>query len=149
MDTVQPDIRLLLAPDAAAPAIARDAVGSTASLSGGPAAIMALLVSELVENSVLHSAAGPDATIELRAWVRTQPLRVEVIDEGAGFDASVALASPQSDGLLLVDELSTGWGVTREDERTCVWFELAGLPRFTRPARDAVRDGAPADSTRP
>ena len=85
-----------------------------------------LLVSELVTNSVRHAGLGESQTIELKVKVLPQTVRVEVNDQGGGFEPAPRTA--QSDdqsgwGLYLVSRLSDRWGVT-SDGVTRVWFEL-------------------------
>jgi anti-sigma regulatory factor (Ser/Thr protein kinase) len=84
-----------------------------------------LLVSELVSNSVLHARANQ---IELHAYSAPELVRVEVRDQGPGFDAEQVGSEPSTDGeggfgLLIVDKVADRWGVTR-DRRPSVWFEI-------------------------
>jgi anti-sigma regulatory factor (Ser/Thr protein kinase) len=84
-----------------------------------------VMVSELVTNSVLHGGAGQEDLIELSLAWSPERLRIEVLDRGPGFGAS--LADPDREGgwgLQLVERLSDRWGVTRT-EATIVWFELS------------------------
>ena len=85
-----------------------------------------LLVSELVTNSVRHAGLAQSQSIELRVKLLPDAVRVEVNDEGSGFQATPRTA--QSDeqsgwGLYLVSRLADRWGVT-SDGVTRVWFEL-------------------------
>ena len=86
-----------------------------------------LLTSELVTNSVRHAGLPPGESIGVAVDVSERRIRVEVGDTGPGFDPS-ALPSPSPEGaggwgLHLVDQLSDGWGVVRNDPNV-VWFEL-------------------------
>jgi PAS domain S-box-containing protein len=89
-----------------------------------------LLVSELVTNAVRHADLPEDATIEVRVIAEPQRLiRVEVHDDGAGFDPSdlpldADDARESGWGLILVDRLSSRWGVERGAGFT-VWFEVS------------------------
>jgi anti-sigma regulatory factor (Ser/Thr protein kinase) len=90
--------------------------------------IVALLMTELVANSVKH--AGPNAGPHLRLslTVTADRVRVEVRDGGPGFvpvrrtDAAGALHW----GIELVDRLSDRWQVVPGGGHgdTSVWFEL-------------------------
>lgn len=83
-----------------------------------------LLISELVTNSVLHSEA-PGGMIELVVCVSPASVRVEVRDDGEGFDASVQREPRENGGhgLRLVEALSDRWGAaTGEGAR--VRFEI-------------------------
>lgn len=79
----------------------------------------ALLVSELVNNAVLHGIGA----ICLRVDVDDDGVRVEVSDEG-----NVAVAPSPTPGahggwgLRIVDELADDWGVLEGSTR--VWFRL-------------------------
>jgi len=81
-----------------------------------------LLVSELVTNSVRHSDTE---SIEIRLSAANGQIRLEVIDDGPGFDPR----SPRGDGmgLNLVDKLADRWGM-RAAERFTVWAELQSVP---------------------
>lgn len=78
-----------------------------------------LLVSELVSNSVRHSASS-DIDITVRA--QDGQIRVEVSDDGPGF----SVESPRGDGLglTIVEKVSDRWGLTSGDRFT-VWAELS------------------------
>ena len=88
-----------------------------------------LLVSELVANSVRHAnGLGRRGYVRLKVFASDRVVRVEVTDEGPGFDRA-ALRNPSPDdpsgrGLYLVDQIATSWGVAGNGE-TCVWFVLA------------------------
>jgi anti-sigma regulatory factor (Ser/Thr protein kinase) len=93
-----------------------------------------LLVSELITNSVKY---GGDGEVTLRVDTDSpRKLRVEVIDQGAGF-VPAARTRPATEvggwGLHLVQTLSDRWGVY--EGSTHVWFEI------DRPSRS---DGAAA-----
>ena len=82
-----------------------------------------LLVSELITNSVKYGGNG-DVTLRVDT-PSPRKLRVEVIDQGAGF-VPVARNRPATDvggwGLHLVQTLSDRWGVCEGLAR--VWFEI-------------------------
>jgi anti-sigma regulatory factor (Ser/Thr protein kinase) len=87
---------------------------------------LALLVTELVVNSVEHADLGEDDVIGLRVEPRPSIVHVEVSDPGSGFTPEVREpppSSPRGRGLLLVDRIARRWGV-RCDDRTRVWFDL-------------------------
>jgi anti-sigma regulatory factor (Ser/Thr protein kinase) len=85
-----------------------------------------LLVSELVTNSVRHPQIPPDALVRIDVRVTHQIVRVEVADEGGGFEPrprDLDRNRPGGWGLYLVDRLADRWGVTRRG-LTRVWFEI-------------------------
>lgn len=83
-----------------------------------------LLVSELVSNSVRHSHAS-NGSIELVVCVAPSVLRVEVSDDGDGFEPppSTDDHAESGRGLEIVRELADRWG-RPTGLRTSVWFEL-------------------------
>src|SRR5256885_1995531 len=86
--------------------------------------MIVLLVSELVTNSVKHLWAINGA-IELVACITFDVVRVEVSDDGEGFDPP-PLADDDAEsgrGLQLVQALADRWG-RRRGPRTSVWFEI-------------------------
>jgi anti-sigma regulatory factor (Ser/Thr protein kinase) len=85
-----------------------------------------LLISELVANSLRHASLRSDQPIEISLHLDGRRLRVEVVDEGPGFELHPRTpgASPGTGwGLFLVAQLASAWG-TRSDGTTHVWFEL-------------------------
>jgi anti-sigma regulatory factor (Ser/Thr protein kinase) len=89
---------------------------------------LALVVSELATNAVLHPGAAVADPVRLKVRVRSGRARVEVRDGGPGFDASVH-ASPDplavgGQGLLIVAALSDAWGVVRGAGGCTVWCEV-------------------------
>ena len=102
----------------------------------------AVLVAELATNSVLHAATAFTVAIVVAADV----VRVEVTDQGGGTPTLLASEpdSTKGRGLVMVDGLSSRWGVApRADQRsTTVWFELQ-----RRGATAPREDGALAPDT--
>jgi anti-sigma regulatory factor (Ser/Thr protein kinase) len=93
---------------------------------------LALMVSEVVTNALLHGASGFD--VELAVFQHDHVVRVEVCDRGEGFVPAPQALDHAGDGgygLYLVEQLSDRWGWSRSD-RTTVWFEVAteGTPAF-------------------
>jgi anti-sigma regulatory factor (Ser/Thr protein kinase) len=94
-----------------------------------------LLTSELVTNAVIHPTAPRDSTIGLRISVRANGVRVEVDDQGDGFDPSApAVATGRGGrGLFLVDRCAASWGARRTEpecgNRFRVWFDFASDQR--------------------
>src|SRR6266540_6833469 len=110
-----------------------------ASLAGRPVAVdrdvVALLVSELVTNAVVHSASGhADGTLLVGYQLARDELdpkrlrlRVEVRDLGSpGYPRRCrhALESSGQRGLEVVEALASRWGVGRHPRGRVVWFEL-------------------------
>jgi anti-sigma regulatory factor (Ser/Thr protein kinase) len=102
--------------------LARSAIAPlTAPLDAERRADFNLLVSELVNNAVVHGSGR----IELQVEHRGDAVWAQVSDEGPGFDAALdAVKHPRSGGwgLHLLDALADRWGLAEGSTR--VWFEL-------------------------
>jgi CheY-like chemotaxis protein len=83
-----------------------------------------LVTSELAANAVTH--AGSAFRVQLS--VRSTTLRIDVVDYGSGAPEpqALSLSEEHGRGLLLIDAMTTAWGI--EDAATAgkvVWAELA------------------------
>ena len=113
-----------------APALARRYARSQldGAISHLSASDAALIVSELVTNSVLHANVGIERSVSLELTLLGDNLRIAVSDPGSRLEPRllpVDPAVPGGNGLQLVDQLCSMWGVTRDDVgTTCVWCEL-------------------------
>jgi anti-sigma regulatory factor (Ser/Thr protein kinase) len=121
-------VRRSLAPDLDAPAAARWALdGFRGQLEDDVVERSALVVTEVVTNSVTHAGLTAAQPIDLTIEVSPGCLRTEVTDQGtAGFDPVVRLPHPgqtSGRGFWMVDQLADRWGVdfTRS---TRVWCEF-------------------------
>lgn len=110
-----------------APLQARDALSKLRSDLDPPLMeTLGLLVTELVTNSVRHTAAD---SLVLRVAIGKSVVLTEVSDDGPGFDADTAERAGDRDtgwGLFLVQRLADSWGVSHDDDGPSnrVWFEL-------------------------
>jgi anti-sigma regulatory factor (Ser/Thr protein kinase) len=80
-----------------------------------------LLVSELVNNAVLHG----QGQITMKAEADGRQVRVDVIDDGTGFERRVrhtGFDALGGRGLQIVEAESSRWGIS--EGTTHVWFEL-------------------------
>jgi anti-sigma regulatory factor (Ser/Thr protein kinase) len=88
---------------------------------------LALVVSELVTNAVLHAGTAAGDPIRLQVRLRAGRARIEVRDCGPGFDAPAPNPDPLTvggQGLLIVAALSDAWGVVRGPGGCTVWCEV-------------------------
>ena len=84
-----------------------------------------LVMSEIVTNALRHGAPGE--RIDLACTPKEQFLCVQVSDDGPGLAPRPRAIAPEDHGgfgLFFVEQLTRRWGVTRENRRTRVWFEL-------------------------
>jgi len=111
-----------------ASAAARGVVADTLSgvASRGELDDLLIIVTELVNNAVVHGgAADAGERVLVHVAAADERLRAEVSSRGAAFElrAPSAVDEPGGFGLLLVDQLSSRWGVDGGDD-FCVWFEI-------------------------
>ena len=121
-------VRRSLSPDLDASAAARRALdGFRGQLEDDVIERSALVVTEVVTNSVTHAGLTAAQPIGLNIQESPACLRIEVTDEGTRrFDPVVTLPYPgqcSGRGLWMVDQLTDRWGVdfTRS---TRVWCEF-------------------------
>lgn len=84
-----------------------------------------LLVSELVTNSVQHAQVAAEDSIVLVVAISDETVRVEVRDDGPGFEPPASPPPEDADagwGLFLVEQLADSWGV--REGGNGVWFEI-------------------------
>jgi anti-sigma regulatory factor (Ser/Thr protein kinase) len=84
-----------------------------------------LVISEIVTNALRHGASGQ--WIDLAVTAKPEFLCVQVTDDGPGLAPRPRALEPEEHGgfgLFFVEQLTRRWGVTRENRRTRVWFEL-------------------------
>ncbi len=107
---------------------ARRWVGGIANgmLEGDQAENLRLVISEVVTNALLHGSPGEH--IDVAVTPKPEFLCVQVTDDGPGLVPRPSALGADDDvggfGLYFVEQLTRRWGVTRENRRTRVWFEL-------------------------
>jgi anti-sigma regulatory factor (Ser/Thr protein kinase) len=88
----------------------------------------ALVVSELVSNSVLHANVNPGRTLTVELTKLDDRVRINVIDPGSRLEPHVLPPDPErlgGWGLRVVEELSQAWGVARNGiAGTRVWCDI-------------------------
>jgi anti-sigma regulatory factor (Ser/Thr protein kinase) len=94
-------------------------------MQGEQANKLDMAVTEVFSNAVRHS--GSDDEILLALTQKDDYLCVRVSDGGTGLvprPGAMTTEPGAGYGLFLVEQLTRRWGMTREDGRTRVWFEL-------------------------
>jgi anti-sigma regulatory factor (Ser/Thr protein kinase) len=84
-----------------------------------------LLVTELITNSVRHTAAD---SVTLKIAVGKSAVLTEVSDTGPGLEPECVERAGADDtgwGLFLVQRLANKWGVKQDGPSKRVWFELS------------------------
>ncbi len=116
-----------------APGVAREFVAAVAEHAYQDAAFaetLRLVVSEVVTNSIRHGHAGGDGCVEVTVEAGPRRLRLEIADEGPGFQPAPTPGRPDRPGgwgLFLVDSLADCWGV-EASRGTRVWLEMSPDP---------------------
>jgi anti-sigma regulatory factor (Ser/Thr protein kinase) len=98
----------------------------------------ALLISELVTNSLRHSASGqPGGTITVIVAVAPGETLIEVTDNGGtgepvprepSADGDADADAEDGRGLHIVAELADAWGCHRRETQLTTWFQLRTPP---------------------
>ena len=115
------ELSITLPRDRASPSAARHAVRLYVGPGDKRNSDLALVITELVTNAVVHGRGR--ITLTLRRDGRC--IQGEVADEGSGFEPNMRKQGPHDysgRGLSIVDALSSRWGVL--EGSTQVWFEL-------------------------
>ncbi|MES9536570.1 MULTISPECIES: ATP-binding protein [unclassified Actinomadura] len=98
-------------------------------LGTGPVAdTVELCVSELVTNAVRHSASGDGGQITVTVAADGDVIRGEVTDDGAADSTPHVRGAARDEGgrgMMIVDALTTRWGVTPAPPGVTVWFECS------------------------
>jgi anti-sigma regulatory factor (Ser/Thr protein kinase) len=108
-----------------------------------------LLLSELVTNSIRHSASGlPGQTVTVTVLSRGQVTRVQVTDMGGttvpALRPRVCGMASGGRGLHLVDALAARWGFEQDGGHATTWFELCDL---LQPMQHSAVSGMGANSS--
>jgi two-component sensor histidine kinase len=120
------------------PSLARKGLGVLkASLDAAAFDRLALLVTELITNSIKHAGLGPNDLIEVRVELQGSSLHAQVSDSGVGFSPENRDVEPWAlcgRGLTLLRKLAHRWGTTNSG--STVWFDL---PVKQSPAEGRLR----------
>lgn len=88
----------------------------------GSCDVVALLVSEVATNALVHG----DGDVQVRVTTRADALRVEVTDGSPQMPVprTAELLEEGGRGLALVESLASDWGVEPAELGKVVWFEV-------------------------
>jgi signal transduction histidine kinase len=107
-----------------APGQARSAVGAL-PLNEEAREKLALLVSELVTNSIRHAGLAAGDPIDLRLSSHNGQLLISVHDSGPGFDPDAHTnGNHDGFGLSILGALSSEWGVDSGPDGCTVWCAM-------------------------
>jgi anti-sigma regulatory factor (Ser/Thr protein kinase) len=146
----QPSISLRLHGGNGAPLRARRSVlpQLDRQLTETGAADVALILSELVTNSVVHANVGPDETLTVECTALPDRLRITVTDPGSRLEPRRPPPNQRASGgygLMIVERLCSAWGVVRSPVgTTSVWCELPLDTASCDPSTDREHRNRPA-----
>jgi hypothetical protein len=123
IDLVGPDLEVSLHLDEFAPRAARYHVTHVDSPSPDLRDAIALLTSELVSRAVQHCGPDSSESLELRAWMPPEIVRVELRAPHALLEASPEAEDTQYD-LVLLDQVADRWSIDDAEPSACMWFEI-------------------------
>jgi two-component sensor histidine kinase len=86
---------------------------------------LALLITELITNSIKHAGLGPNDLIEVKVELQGRVVHARVSDGGVGFSPEDRDTDPwalRGRGLTLLRNLADHWGTA--DSGSTVWFDL-------------------------
>jgi anti-sigma regulatory factor (Ser/Thr protein kinase) len=115
------DVLLALEPRPESARLARRAL-ATSGLHEDVEHTVTLLATEIVGNAVRHAGLRSDQRIVFFARLSEDFARVEVADQGDGFDPDTI--KTEGYGLRLLAKLASRWGVDCNDRGCKVWFEV-------------------------
>ena len=115
------DVLLALEPRPESARLARRAL-ATSGLHEDVEHTVTLLATEIVGNAVRHAGLRADQRIVFFARLSEDYARVEVADQGDGFDPETV--QTEGFGLRLLEKLASRWGVDCNDRGCKVWFEV-------------------------
>src|SRR4030088_3528908 len=140
IDLVGPDLAVSLHLDEFAPRAARYHVTHVDHPSPDLRDAIALLTSELVSRAVQHNGSGSSESLELRAWMPADVVRVELRAPHGLLEVSDDADGTQYD-LVLLDQVADRWSIDATEPSACMWFEIDRHPAQQRePERDASPD---------
>jgi two-component sensor histidine kinase len=99
-----------------------------------------LLATEMVGNAVRHAGLRGDQRIVFFARLGEDYARVEVADQGRGFDPETV--ESEGFGLRLLSKLASRWGVDCTDRGCKVWFEVDRRSRRFRRSESSAAAGS-------
>jgi hypothetical protein len=127
IDLVVPDLEISLQLDEHAPRAARYYVMQVDRPSPDLRDAVALLTSELVSRAVQHCESAPDESLELRAWMPADVVRVELRAPQGLLEVPDRADGSQYD-LVLLDQIADRWSIDVTEPSACMWFEIDRHP---------------------
>jgi hypothetical protein len=122
-DLVAPDLEVSLRLDHFAPRAARYHVTHIDRPSPDLRDAVALLTSELVSRAVQQCHATSGESVELRAWMPADVVRVELRGSRELLEVPREAHSGEYD-VVLLEQLADRWSIDGAEPAACMWFEI-------------------------
>jgi hypothetical protein len=123
IDLVVPDLEVSLHLDEFAPRAARYHVGHVDRPSPDLRNAVTLLTSELVSRAVQHCEQANGESLELRVWMPSDIVRVELRAPQGLLELDGDADGTQYD-LVLLDQVADRWSIDADEPSVCMWFEI-------------------------
>jgi hypothetical protein len=127
IDLVVPDLEISLNLDEFAPRAARYHVAHVDRPSPDLRDAVALLTSELVSRAVQHCHSDAAESLELRAWMPADVVRIELRAPQGLLEMPDQTNGTQFD-LVLLDQIADRWSIDTAEPSACMWFEIDRQP---------------------
>ena len=121
---MEPHLQMSLPLDAHAPSEARHAVARVDRPSPDLRDAVVLLTSELVTRALRQRGDAEPGSVELRAWMPREVVRVEVWTDPTLLSHPSEIAGEIEYDLMLLDQATDRWAFERRGDRVCAWFEI-------------------------
>jgi hypothetical protein len=146
IDPLAPDLATTIALDRFAPRAARFQVGGVDSPSPDLRDAVVLLTSEIVSRAVEHCmATGGKAEAEMRVWMPSDVVRVELRAPVTVLPADAQELAPRNFDLMLLDCIADRWSIEHGSDGACFWFEI---DRQEAPKQEAPAKGSSGGARR-
>jgi hypothetical protein len=140
IDLADPDLEVSLRLDDFAPRAARYHVTHLGRASPDLRDAVALLTSELVSRAVQHARSTSGASVQLRAWMPFDLVRVELRAPRKLLDMPRPSNGREYDRAIL-DQVADRWSIDAAASAACMWFEIDRLAERAGPEEEPDRPG--------
>jgi hypothetical protein len=121
-----PDLTFSLDLEPRAPSAARSLLAALDYGSVGLRESVLLLTSEFVTRAVQWCRPSSGPGVELRVWVRSRDVRVELVAPGKMLSLPLEREYPSYD-VVLLREVADRWSIETARYPVCMWFEIDRL----------------------
>ncbi len=102
---------------------------------------VALGVSELATNAIMHTPSGDGGQVTIRVVAGGSTVRAEVVNDGTAHTKPRVRRDAEAEhgrGILILEALADAWGVLESAGKTTVWAEFCAMPWAPPHGREAA-----------